>query len=210
MAAKWFNSLDTNSTIMGWNFKKYIMRWNFKTNKRKSRRNKLKRWLGLLGCQVKKCFREITTFTCKLSYLFFSRLRHYTENDRDRFKSKEVAIPELLETIVKLKLENDQSTTSAPSGSLMRIDSASRIPETPSVQVNLCQKHLFSHQLTHNMTTDCSLIYQFNTWTTSSEHGKNMLCTQIVFCFYFDIQNNLCTQHVLSMFWACSFHVRNW
>ena len=63
----------------------------------------------------------------------FARLRHYTENDRDRFKSKEVAIPELLETIVKLKLENDQSTTSAPSGSLMRIDSASRIPETPSV-----------------------------------------------------------------------------
>ena len=59
-----------------------------------------------------------------------ARLRHYTENDRDRFKSKEVAIPELLETIVKLKLENDQSTTSAPSGSLMRIDSASRIPET--------------------------------------------------------------------------------
>ena len=31
------------------------------------------------------------------------------------------------------------------------------------LQVNLCQKHLFSHQLTHNMTKDCSLIYQFNT-----------------------------------------------
>ena len=27
--------------------------------------------------------------------------------------------------------------------------------------------------------------------TTSSEHGKNMLCTEIDF----DIQNNLCTQH---------------
>ena len=36
--------------------------------------------------------------------------------------------------------------------------------------------------------------------TTSSEHGENMLCTQIVFCFCFDIQNNLCTQHVLPMF----------
>ena len=94
----------------------------------------------------------------------FARLRHYTENDRDRFKSKEVAIPELLETIVKLKLENDQSTTtSAPGGSLMRIDSASRIPETPSVQVNLCQKHLFLDQLTQNMTNDCSLIYHFST-----------------------------------------------
>ena len=31
-----------------------------------------------------------------------------------------------------------------------------------SVQVNLCQKILFLHQLTHNMTTDCSWIYQFS------------------------------------------------
>ena len=36
----------------------------------------------------------------------------------------------------------------------------------------------------------------------SSEHGENMLCTQIVFCF--DIQNNLCKQHVLPMFSSCS------
>ena len=36
--------------------------------------------------------------------------------------------------------------------------------------------------------------------TTSAEHGENMLCTQIVFCFCFDIQNNLCTKHVLPMF----------
>ena len=32
------------------------------------------------------------------------------------------------------------------------------------VQVNLCQKLLFLHQLTHNMTTDFSLNYKFNTW----------------------------------------------
>ena len=32
------------------------------------------------------------------------------------------------------------------------------------VQVNLCQKLLFLHQLTHNITTDCSLNYKFNTW----------------------------------------------
>ena len=31
------------------------------------------------------------------------------------------------------------------------------------LQVNLCQKHLFSHQLTHSVTKDCSLIYRFNT-----------------------------------------------
>ena len=41
------------------------------------------------------------------------------------------------------------------------------------IQVNLCQKHLFSHQLTHNTTKDCSLIYQFSTWKL---HGENMLC----------------------------------
>ena len=33
----------------------------------------------------------------------------------------------------------------------------------PLLQVNLCQKHLFSHHLTHNMTKDCLLIYQFST-----------------------------------------------
>ena len=30
--------------------------------------------------------------------------------------------------------------------------------------LNLCQKYLFLHQLTHNITTDCSLNYKFNTW----------------------------------------------
>ena len=30
-------------------------------------------------------------------------------------------------------------------------------------QLIVCQKHLFSHQLTHNMTKDCSLIPEFNT-----------------------------------------------
>ena len=31
------------------------------------------------------------------------------------------------------------------------------------VQVNLCQKLLFLHQLTQKMMTDCSLNYKFNT-----------------------------------------------
>ena len=40
---------------------------------------------------------------------------------------------------------------------------------------------------------------------TSSEHGENMLCTQIV--FWFDIQNNLCTYTACSelavfMYWT--------
>ena len=32
------------------------------------------------------------------------------------------------------------------------------------VQINFCQKLLFLYQLTHNMKTDCSLNYKFNTW----------------------------------------------
>ena len=49
------------------------------------------------------------------------------------------------------------------------------------------------------MEKDCSLIYQFseNMKTTSSEY-----VTYINFCFCFDIQNNLCTQHVLSLYIA--------
>ena len=39
-----------------------------------------------------------------------------------------------------------------------------------------------------------------NMLRTCSEHAQNMLCTQIVFCFCFDIQNNLCTQRVLQVF----------
>ena len=41
----------------------------------------------------------------------------------------------------------------------------------------LFQKHLFLHQLTHNMTKDCSWNYHENfkrrTWP---EHGQNMFC----------------------------------
>ena len=38
------------------------------------------------------------------------------------------------------------------------------------VQVNLFQKHLFLSQLTHNMTTDCSLNYQFSTWKFQAQN----------------------------------------
>ena len=39
----------------------------------------------------------------------------------------------------------------------------------------------------------------------SSEHGENMLCTEIVL----NVKNNFCTHHVLPMFWAWNFHVLN-
>jgi hypothetical protein len=80
-----------------------------------------------------------------------------------------------------------------------------------AVQVNRCQKFLFLHQLTHNMTTDCSLNYQFSTWKLQAQNIRRTCCVHKLFsCFCFDIQNSLCTQHVLLMFWACSFHVLNW
>ena len=66
-----------------------------------------------------------------------------------------------------------------------------------SIQVNLFQKHLFLHQLTHNMTIDCSLIVQYMK-IARSEH----VVSTDFFCF--DIQNNLCTQHVLSLQFSCT------
>ena len=45
------------------------------------------------------------------------------------------------------------------------------------LQVNFFQKHLFLHQLTHSMTKDWSLNYEFSTWKLQAQ---NMLFTQIV------------------------------
>ena len=73
------------------------------------------------------------------------------------------------------------------------------------LQVNLCQKYSFLNQLTHYMTTDCSLIYDFS---TRKIQVQNMLCTKIVFCF--GIQNNFCTQHVLNLYFSCTEVVNQW
>ena len=66
------------------------------------------------------------------------------------------------------------------------------------ILVNLCQKLLFLHQLTHNMMTNCALFMKI----VSSEYLQYMLCTQIVILFCLDIQNNFGTQHVLQMLGA--------
>ena len=50
------------------------------------------------------------------------------------------------------------------------------------LQVNLCQKHLLFHQLTQNMTSDCSLNYEFSTRKLQVQY---MLCTPIVFVLSF-------------------------
>ena len=59
------------------------------------------------------------------------------------------------------------------------------------LQVNLFQKHLFLHQLTHNMTKDCSLNYEFSTWKLQAYY---MLCAYIVLNVKTKTKNNLCTQ----------------
>ena len=66
------------------------------------------------------------------------------------------------------------------------------------VQVNLCQKLLFSgclflHQYNDRLIIELQVQYMK---IPSSKHGEDMLCTEIVY----DILSNLCT-HVLPIFW---------
>ena len=60
--------------------------------------------------------------------------------------------------------------------------------EFPVVQVNLCQKHLFLQQLTHNMTKDCTLNY-----SSVHENYNIRMCYvhKLFFVFVLTIQNNL-------------------
>ena len=63
------------------------------------------------------------------------------------------------------------------------------------IQVNLFQKPSFLHLLSHNFSRDCSLNSPKN---TNSQHVvyKNV-------CFFcFDIQNNICTQNVLILYFS--------
>ena len=79
--------------------------------------------------------------------------------------------------------------------------------QTKPIQVNLCQKLLFLHQL-HPQYDDrlfIELQIQYIHENSKLKPGENMLCTEIVS----DIQNNFCTQHVLqnigrTLFSLCS------
>ena len=57
------------------------------------------------------------------------------------------------------------------------------------IQVNLCRKHLFLRHLTHNMTTDCSLNYEFGTMKLQ-ENSILVLCSSLFM---------LCTKNVLNV-----------
>ena len=78
------------------------------------------------------------------------------------------------------------------------------------VKVNLCQNLLFLHQLTHNLTRDCSLIYQFlhknqklRTW---GEHILHKNC--FLFLFWHSEQflhktcSPPCSELVVFMYWT--------
>ena len=57
--------------------------------------------------------------------------------------------------------------------------SASLSTDRP-VQVNLFHRHLFSYQLTHNMTADCSLNHQFSNGNSSAEHVVYTNCFSVM------------------------------
>ena len=77
------------------------------------------------------------------------------------------------------------------------------------VQVNLFQKHLFLHQLTHNMTKDCSGNCKFITYMKipSSEHFKNMLCTWN--CSECQSKNKKQFVYLTCSYLACNFYTMN-
>ena len=66
-----------------------------------------------------------------------------------------------------------------------------------SVQVNLCKKLLFLHQLTHNMTTDCSLNYKFNTWKFQAQNMGEHAVYRICFWHSERFLYTTCSPHVL-------------
>ena len=102
-------------------------------------------------------------------------------------------------------LKMDQFSTcqlSKPSGSLSNVSVKLdfffiREEKKLRVQVNLFQKHLFLHQLTYNMTKDCSLNYEFSTWKIQ---------TQKINCSECQYKNQFvyttCYAFVVFMYWT--------
>ena len=62
------------------------------------------------------------------------------------------------------------------------------------LQVNLFQKHLFLHQLTHNMKKDCSLNYKFSTWKLQAQNMGRTCCVHKLFWMSKQKQKSICVQ----------------
>ena len=71
-----------------------------------------------------------------------------------------------------------------------------------TIHVNLFQKHLFLHQLTHNMTKDQQL---FIVHSTSSVHENYMLRTCFLFWHSEQFMYTICSELVIFMSWTCNF-----
>ena len=80
------------------------------------------------------------------------------------------------------------------------------------IQLNLCQKLLFLHQLSHNTTTDCSLNYEFSTQKLQAQNMHKTCSEYVVYtnCFLFlfwhseQFMYTTCYEHVLSFQFSCT------
>ena len=79
------------------------------------------------------------------------------------------------------------------------------------VQVNIFQKHLFLHQLSHNMTKNCSLNYKFSTWKLQAQNMLRTCCVHKLFWMSKQKQfvYTTCSQHVLSLEFSCTEFLMN-
>ena len=57
---------------------------------------------------------------------------------------------------------------------------------------------LFLDQLTHNMTNDCSLIYQFSTWKLQAQNMGRTCCVQKLFWMSNQKQKTICVHNMSS------------
>ena len=62
------------------------------------------------------------------------------------------------------------------------------------------------HQLTHNMTKDCSLNYKFSTWKLQA-HNLNCVHKLFFVCLFWNSEQCMyatCSELVIFMYWACN------
>ena len=78
------------------------------------------------------------------------------------------------------------------------------------LQVNLCQKLLYLHQLTHNMTTDCTLNYKFKTWKFQAQTWGEHVVYRNYFWHSEQFMYKTYSEHVLSLQFSCTELVILW
>ena len=77
------------------------------------------------------------------------------------------------------------------------------------IQVNLFQKQLFLHQLTQNVTQDCSLNYKFSTWKFQAQNMGRTCWVHELFWMSKRKQKTICVHRMFSqlgtfMYWTCN------